>query len=498
MTDLCRLSAANSSDALGLGDLPPELLDTIFGHLKNDRRALGNLRLVWPSLEPVILPRLFSVVCLSFLEKHRLQFLGISSSPHLAPHVQALRWHTLCHTGGSHDGITLPQLQAFLSSDAIPNFRPLFLNGLDAMVNLRTITSVMLHPFQSRGALWHEDPSRRSIPFSNYSKLDLVQGFDNFLVPAMLRYESKVESLRILCRAVMMEDVKLGVRPTDDHSGDPSSYFRALIEAFRSLRVRLDSFALRNVKELDFCAPFPSTTFGEFQRIELQSQLCDIISAAKGLRILSLRSTDPASELKPNKRHATGFPQLFELQFQYLNTLKLVNMVFNTAALNIWLAKHAQTLQHILLYNCAACKGGLSSVVRFAAADPNVRLHRFSVCIPETTGLGPWKEGQTAAAQIIPEQEIVDFINSNDSKNEAHGNSVEHAARDPFLHRQPIGSEDWHFVTDGPLDNIPTVDHYADLWATAVESPEKLSSEWSQWRSLHYACKACRRLGNFE
>jgi hypothetical protein len=370
------------------------------------------------------------------------------------------------------------------------------------MVNLKTITTILLHPSQSRGALWHENLSRRNIPFASYSKLDLVQGFDNFLVPAMLRYESKVESLRILCKGVILEDVRLGTRPTDDLAGDPPSYYRALIEAFRSLRVRLDSFALRNVNELDLCASFPSATSWEFQRRELQSQLCDIVSAAKGLRVLSLRSTDANSEREPNIRHSTAFPGLLSLRFEHINTLKLVNLVFSTTEFNAWLAKHAETLQHILLYNSAGSDGGLLDVVRFAAADPHVQLHRFSVCISEAIGLGPWKKDQTAAAQIIPEQEIVDFINSNDSKNElmpVPRKGVEHAARDPFLHRQPVGSDDWHFATDRVLPpNIPMVDHYTNLWATAAESPERLASEWPQWGSLHYACKACRRLSDFE
>src|SRR5690349_1872521 len=98
-----------------LEDLPQELLNTILGHLESDRQAFGNVRLVWPSLEAIILPRLFSVIRLSFLEKHRLQFLGISSSPHLAPHVRILLWHSLCHTEDYPDCIGLDQLEAFLS-----------------------------------------------------------------------------------------------------------------------------------------------------------------------------------------------------------------------------------------------------------------------------------------------------------------------------------------------------------------------------------------------
>jgi hypothetical protein len=59
-----------------LDNIPQELLYNVLGYL--DYRALGTMRLVWPSLdEPVLLPRLFSVIRLSFLEKHRRQFLGM-------------------------------------------------------------------------------------------------------------------------------------------------------------------------------------------------------------------------------------------------------------------------------------------------------------------------------------------------------------------------------------------------------------------------------------
>ncbi|CEF76696.1 unnamed protein product [Fusarium graminearum] len=477
-----------------LQGLPQELLDTILGQL--DSQTLGVLRLVWPSLEPIILPRLFSVVRLSFLEKHRLQFLGISSSPHLAPHVRILRWNSLFHTG---EGIGLSQLQAFLSSDAIPKFRPLFLEGLDAMVNLRTFTTVVLHSSQSLGALWHEDIARRRAPSDYFSKLDLVQGFDNFLVPSMLRFESKIESLRLLCKTTIIEDTSTPPDSTPRtpsrtyFAGDLPSYSRALIEAFRSLRVRLDSFALRNVKEIDLCATFPSAISSEFERMELQSQLHDIVSAAEGLRVLSLRSTDIQSQSKPNDRWSTIFPGLHTLEFKYLNTLKLVNLVFSITEFNELLAKRAETLQHILLYNCTGSEAGLLDVVRFAAANPSIYLHRFSVCVSETIGLGPWKEGQTMASQVIPEQEILDFINND--------KGVEHVAVDPFLHRQPIGADDWQSasIRDLQLMNSgPEIDHYTDLWATAVESPETLRSEWPRWGSLHYACKACRRLSGFE
>ncbi|GKT98026.1 hypothetical protein FLAG1_00802 [Fusarium langsethiae] len=458
-----------------LHNLPQELLDNILGHLEK-YRDLGTMRLVWPSLEPVLLPRLFGVVRLSFLEKHRLQFLGISSSSHLAPHVRILRWHSLCHTG---EGIGLSQLQAFLSSDAIPRFRPMFLEGLDSMVNLRTFTTIMLHPSQSRGALWREDVTLRSIPSNDFSKTDLVQGFDNFLVPAMLRYGSKIESLRLLCKSTYLEDTSskpdssTGMRHGDDLSGDPPAYYRALIEAFSSLRVRLDSFALRNVKKLDLCATFPSATSSEFQRRELQAQLFDIVSAAKELRALSLRSTDPESELEPNSRHSTIFPGLHTLDFKYLHTLKLVNLVFSMTEFNELLAKRAKTLQNILLYNCAGREAGLLEVVRFAAANPSINLQRFSVCVSQSIGLGPWGKDQTMAAQIIPEQEILDFINNGND------NGVGHAAVDPFLHRQPIGSDDWQSVSERVLPTSTDeskIDHYTDLWVTSVESPE--SSEW--------------------
>ncbi|KAM0307873.1 hypothetical protein ACHAPM_000604 [Fusarium culmorum] len=367
------------------------------------------------------------------------------------------------------------------------------------MVNLRTFTTVVLHPSQSLGALWHEDMARRRASSDYFSKLDIAQGLDNFLVPTMLRFESKIESLRLLCPSIIIEDTSTrpdsspGTPPRSYFTGNLPSYIRALIEAFRSLRVRLDSFALRNIKEIDLCTAFPSAISPEFHRMELQSQLQDIFSAPKGLRVLSLRSTDIQSEFKPDKRYSTFFPGLHTLEFKYLSTLKLVSLAFSITEFNELLAKHAETLQHILLYNCTGSESGLLDVVRFAAADPSIHLHRFSVCVSETIGLGPWKEGQTMAAQIIPEQEILDFINND--------NGVEHVAVDPFLHRQPIGADDWQSASMRNLQLLNSgtkIDHYTDLWATAVESSETLDSEWPRWGSLHYACKACLRLSGFE
>jgi hypothetical protein len=455
-----------------LDNIPQELLYNVLGYL--DYRALGTMRLVWPSLdEPVLLPRLFSVIRLSFLEKHRRQFLGISSSPRLAPHVRVLRWHSLCHT--EQFSSSLPRVLAFLSSDAIPNFRPLFLEGLDAMVNLRTFTTIMIDPSQSQGTLWREDMEYGGFNVTDeFSKLDLLQAFDNFLVPAMLGHGSKIESVRLLCKSLIMGDT----RPESDLDCDPPTFFRGLIEAFRSLRVRLDSFALRNVKELDLCAAFPSATSSQFQRNELQAHMLDIVSAAKELRVLSLRSTDPDAELEPDIRDSTIFPGLHTLEFKQLSTLKLVNLVFSVKNFNEVLAKCAKTLQHILLYNCTGSETGLLEVVWFAAANSSINLHRFSVCVSKDIGLGPWEEGQTMAAQIIPEQEILAFIN---------GEGVEDAVN-PFLHHQPIGADDWQSPSERYGGQI---DHYTDLWATAVESPERLA-EWSQWGSLHYSCKVCQ------
>ncbi|PTD03866.1 hypothetical protein FCULG_00002056 [Fusarium culmorum] len=295
------------------------------------------------------------------------------------------------------------------------------------MVNLRTFTTVVLHPSQSLGALWHEDMARRRASSDYFSKLDIAQGLDNFLVPTMLRFESKIESLRLLCPSIIIEDTSTrpdsspGTPPRSYFTGNLPSYIRALIEAFRSLRVRLDSFALRNIKEIDLCTAFPSAISPEFHRMELQSQLQDIFSAPKGLRVLSLRSTDIQSEFKPDKRYSTFFPGLHTLEFKYLSTLKLI------------------------------------------------------------------------FTQIIPEQEILDFINND--------NGVEHVAVDPFLHRQPIGADDWQSASMRNLQLLNSgtkIDHYTDLWATAVESSETLDSEWPRWGSLHYACKACLRLSGFE
>ncbi|KAL4724041.1 hypothetical protein ACLX1H_008646 [Fusarium chlamydosporum] len=310
------------------GDLPQELIDKILGYLDNDRQALAKIRLVWPSLDPNILPRLFSYP----------------------------------------DSVGFHQVQAFLYSDAIPKFRPLFLEGLDAMVNLRTITTVIMHPSQSRGALWHEDLALRKVTDRYFSRLDLIHGFDNFLVPAMLSYESKVESLRLLCKSMALEDLDTESSspreesPEEEFRHDTTTYDRALIEVFRSLRVRLDSFALRNVKELDICSVFPSSVNWEFQRRELHSQLSDIISSAKGIQILCLRDADAKTEREPNSRCSTTFPGLHSLLFEHLNTLKLVNLVFSVTEFNALLAKHAEILQHVLLYNCAGTDAGLIDV----------------------------------------------------------------------------------------------------------------------------------------
>ncbi|KAM0507819.1 hypothetical protein ACHAP8_000018 [Fusarium lateritium] len=344
----------------------------------------------------------------------------------------------------------------------------------------------MLHHSQSQGDLWRGDStpplgrlffSDRQFLTDEFTKLDLVQVFDNFLVPAMLCFGSKIESIRLLCKSIIMEDT----RPESDFDGDPLAYYRGLIEAFRSLRVRLDSFALRNVKELDLCATLPSAISSEFHRRELQAHMLDVIFAAKELRVLSLRSTDPDSEVKHDIRDSSIFPGLHTLEFKHLSTLKLVNLAFSVKCFNELLAKRAETLQHILLYNCAGTETGLLEVVRFAAADRSIKLHRFSVCVSESVGLGPWEEDQTMAAQIIPEQEILAFINN--------GEGVESEAVDPFSHHQPIGCDDWQSASERDRSEI---DHYTDLWATAVESPERLTSEWPRWGSLHYACKVCQ------
>ncbi|KAF4959501.1 hypothetical protein FSARC_10706 [Fusarium sarcochroum] len=430
-----------------LTDLPPEILEYILGHI--DFPGLGNVRLVWPSLDSFVLPHLFCVIRLSFLEKHRRQFLGISSSPHLARHVQQLRWFSLYHVDDPDD-FSKSYLSKLLSNGSAKEFRAQFFEGLDAMPNLKTFITTILQRTNLSGPLW------LATQVSSYDGLKrprryygFIEGLTHFLGPAMCRPQSRIKSLRCCDHGIILQGFPMNYRtkwPRQSLAGpvnikiDLCKFESELAKHFRSLVPEFDHSAtswqdaLESLDEIDLCTAFAFADPEEFQRQTLQPMCWSFLRAAKNLQILSLHSLQGRIPDPQDSHYLWTFEKLFDLRWDNLETLKLVNLTLSTKEFN------------------------------------NVDLHLI-------LGGGTARDSQ---AQIIAEQEILDFINSKDP------------TKDPFLNREPIGYDEWHVILRRP-SNGNEIDYYANTWATAVQYPEELSQEWPRWKTLEYTCKPCRK-----
>ncbi|KAJ4254379.1 hypothetical protein NW762_009974 [Fusarium torreyae] len=425
------------------------------------------------SLPPEILEYILGQLDFPDLCTHRRQFLGISFSPHLARHVRQLHWFSLYHANDPDDFSKSYFSQPF-ATGCISEFRAQFFEGLDSMPNLTTLITSILPRKNSDGPLWHETHVLLSESLERPRRYyGFIEGLTHFLGPAMCRPQSRIKVLRCQDEGLVLPGfpIKYRIKRPRQNLAGPlninidllklestlTRQFCSLIPEFDHSVVKWqDAFA--SLTEIDLCTAFALADPEELQRQTLQPICWSFLRAAKNL-------------------------QLFDLRWDNLQTLKLVNLTFSTKEFNVFLSSHASTLRHILLYHCQGSDAGFLGIVKFAAAEPFVHLHRFLVAIrPEQEfglGLDPWDvRASDYQAQIIVEQEILDFVNSKDP------------AKDPFLSREPIGFDEWHIILQRPSNGIK-VNYYANTWATAVQFPKELQHEWPRWNTLQYTCKPC-------
>ncbi|KAM0556928.1 hypothetical protein ACHAPJ_005604 [Fusarium lateritium] len=262
-----------------LASLPPEILEYISGHL--DFPDLCTLRLVWPSLDSFVLSHLFSVIRLSFLERHRRQFLGISSSPHLARHVRQLHWFSL-YRANDPDDFSKSYFSQPFATGCISEFRVQFFKGLDAMPNLKTFITSILPGKNSGGPLWHETHVLLSESLERPRRYyGFIEGLTHFLGPAMCRPQSRIRTLRCQDEGIVLQGFPMKYRikrPRQNLAGpvnikiDLCKFESQLTKKFCSLIPEFDHSVVKwqdtfeSLTEIDLCTAFAFADPEEFQR----------------------------------------------------------------------------------------------------------------------------------------------------------------------------------------------------------------------------------------
>ncbi|KAF5004329.1 hypothetical protein FDECE_9177 [Fusarium decemcellulare] len=164
-------------------DLPPELFDHILAKLP--RKSLSSIRLVWPRLDPLVLPRLFSTFHFAMRRRDIERFCKIASSPHLSHCVQQVQWY---------------ELRVHWERE-INELEKRFYAALDAMPNLHTFVTEFVPDVKVVGAQQHLDPADSTTSRQYKPRYYEYADFEGYLWepgPAMLRPESRITTIKCL------------------------------------------------------------------------------------------------------------------------------------------------------------------------------------------------------------------------------------------------------------------------------------------------------------
>ncbi|KAF5022021.1 hypothetical protein F66182_5904 [Fusarium sp. NRRL 66182] len=425
-----------------LETLPPELIGSIIDDLP--LQTLAALRLCWPHLNGIILPRLFRKIHFTFAERHLERLEAVASTSHIAPHVQELVWIT-SQTRETHN-----DLHGHIHTDVgfeahVKHYRRSFLACVDALPNLHTFTSELG-------------------PESSVTRKQDINGLVYAFLPALCRPQSRITSLRCQDPLNYMRWLH---RRSERH---PATMFKSLprkhlackwrrvcVSETKSLGHRYVyewASALRGLVKLDlqtdtiggdWCCREPSGTALEF-----------FLESTVNLRELSVRwrcTSRGSLPGRPLGHSGWSLENLFNVKWHHLRTIKLsfVQITFLGEPFKQFIARHATSLRHILLHNC---RGDLEvlRVIEYAARNPEVKLHRFAV-FPAYESHPEIEE-----PRIILERLVLNYINSKDP------------LQNPFGSWDPSGFE---------------------YWGTIAERAESLSIKWPEENGMHFRCRQC-------
>ncbi|CAF3492978.1 unnamed protein product [Fusarium graminearum] len=433
-------------------DLPLELVDNIV--IKNDLppESLAALRLCWPHIDDVVLPRLFRKLYVTFSERHLKRLKDVTPS-RLAPLVLELVFAVgtlqVCSDRTHKD-------EGFEEYSKV--FRSEFFACVDALPNLRIFASKV----GSKGIILKDEK---------------IDGLAHGIFPALCRPSSRITYLR--CQDPF------------DHLSWLVSTFPCIQESFpkkyRSrknferrytsgstryrtpLRQRCFPYewgnALRGLVKLDLQFNTKEHRFPGSDR-PIANILVGFLEAEVNLEELCIRLGYEGLRMTcVGEQLGRVFDS--KLKLPCLKTIKLayVPLTASGRPFQEFVKRHAATMRHILLCHIA---DNIPDVVRFAATSPEIQLHRFAV-LPlqfrhrSADSLRTQSEYEhllklrlvapPSPPVLIAEKLLLDYLNSNNPN-----------------HQEPL------------LDALSS----DGRWGTVDQKVDR-----SKWPEMYFGCKEC-------
>ncbi|KAF4470397.1 hypothetical protein FALBO_2693 [Fusarium albosuccineum] len=325
------------------------------------------------------------------------------------------------------------------------------------MPNLHTFVGTFVSDDEVVGARQHLDPtdlttSRQRKP--EYYTYGRIEGSLWELGPAIIRPGSRITVIKCL------------------NLGDIHARWFKPLGASHMPEVEDSTtgrhFCIVNNKHVELCANFGLYIWKDDVQNILDAgqfsfcchpyrQGCQQIQHHQVLDLVLHHPVDDPLTVSPRFSQVSWFPtwpslwtsrRRLSLRWESLQTLSLTLMAFPVHELAEFICGHAATLRHVFLYECAGMDASLAEAVRLVAASQDVHLHRFVVGI-RTSGQPP---------QIIPESEVLEFVNSKDE------------TKNPF----PNTNSSLRVLRP---ELLPGGQYVADTWGT-VEIIHRLSTLW--------------------
>nr|CEG02755.1 unnamed protein product [Fusarium pseudograminearum CS3487] len=440
-------------------DLPLELFDSIV--IKNDLppESLAALRLCWPHIDDVVLPRLFRKLYVTFSERHLERLKNVTSS-RLAPLVLELVFAV--GTLQVYSGHTYND-EGFEEYSKV--FRSEFFACVDALPNLRI--------FASKGG-----------PRGIIHKDEEIDGLAHGIFPALCRPSSRITHLRcqgpfdhlrwLVSTFPCIQESPPMLKSFPKKYRSRKNFERRYRPASTRYRTPLGQHccpyewgnALRGLVKLDLQFNTKEHRFPGSNR-PIANILVGFLEAAVNLEELCFRSGYEGLRMTyVGEQLGRVFDS--KLKLPCLKTIKLayVPLTASGRPFQEFIKRHAATMRHVLLCHIA---DKIPDVVRFAATSPEIQLHRFAV-LPlqfrhrSADSLRTQAEYEhllklrlvpsPSPPVLIAEKSLLDYINSNNPN-----------------HQDPL------------VDALSS----DDRWGTVDQKVDR--SKWPE--EMYFGCKEC-------
>ncbi|KAJ4418477.1 hypothetical protein N0V82_005557 [Gnomoniopsis sp. IMI 355080] len=410
-----------------INDLPSELIHIIYSISDIlEPIDLKALRLTCRAFNPAATSRLFKQLPLSRLKTCRDSFFNISSTPHLARHVEIVVWHELCTSCGdlglaqsppepeneeTWEGLPgrlnwMLQMQEFswrtyrrqpdsslsaVDTDQITaeNFREKFMTALDQMPNLHTFVSA---PMPSTTVLdttnmGYQLTATHARNFAREYEC-LNDGFFEFLVPALHHLGSQIKTLAFIDESCL-------VNLTPRGANAQSQFSSAAFSHLTSIHLTLDCFR-RSKRTLIPCI-----------------NLAESLQAADNLELLTVALKSP----EPYGRESGIYPfsSIFlndakkraVRKWAHLRSVGLEGFAITSDELTSFVGTHVDTLRHVVLRDCMS----RSSLIPALAAIDDLLLSTLQVQVSDRLA-GSIEEEILIGPKIgIKEDDVLRFVN---------------------------------------------------------------------------------------